>query len=262
MERMTDGEYLAGQQYASGANLSARRHLHERWSESAVDWHEWLFARLPEDPGDLLELAGGTGELWAVNRGRIPENWSLTLTDVSVGMVDEMRQRLGDRPRTEFHQADARELPFESDSFDTVVMNHALYHVDDRPSALAEIRRVLRRGGTLVAATNGPAHMFELDLLAAPVLGTPTEDPGVGFGLLSGYPQLLAHFDKVVVERFPDSIVARGTEGVEDVYAYVASTLESPEPDAMAELRVAIEARVANGGFRITKDVGVFTAFA
>ena len=44
-------------------------------------------------------------------------------------------------------EADAAALPFEDASFDAVTCVSMLHHVDDRPRALAEQRRVLRPGG-------------------------------------------------------------------------------------------------------------------
>ena len=58
--------------------------------------------------------------------------------------------------------ADIRDLPFEDESFDGVVANHMLYHVPDRPQALAEIRRVLRSAGRVFATTNGGDHLQEI----------------------------------------------------------------------------------------------------
>lgn len=43
--------------------------------------------------------------------------------------------------------------PFEDDSFDVVFCHHVIEHVPHPPSALAELRRVLRPGGTLVLGT-------------------------------------------------------------------------------------------------------------
>jgi SAM-dependent methyltransferase len=53
-------------------------------------------------------------------------------------------------------------LPFDDASFDLAVANWVLYHVADPRRAAAEIARVLRPGGRLVAATMGVGHMREL----------------------------------------------------------------------------------------------------
>src|SRR5205823_4989457 len=57
---------------------------------------------------------------------------------------------------------DVQELPFEDRSFDVVVAAWMLYHVGDLERGLAEIARVLRPGGRLVAATNYSDHLLEM----------------------------------------------------------------------------------------------------
>lgn len=54
--------------------------------------------------------------------------------------------------------ADARSLPFTSDSFDTVIGRRFLHHVpaSDRGSLLTEARRVLTEGGNLVLIEGTP----------------------------------------------------------------------------------------------------------
>lgn len=58
--------------------------------------------------------------------------------------------------------ADVRDLPFADNSFDAVVAAWMLYHVHPLHQALAEIARVLRPDGRLVAITNGKDHLLEL----------------------------------------------------------------------------------------------------
>jgi SAM-dependent methyltransferase len=57
--------------------------------------------------------------------------------------------------------ADAQALPLGDDSVDVVLSLHMLYHVPDVPRAVAELRRVLRPGGTAMVATNGTGHTAE-----------------------------------------------------------------------------------------------------
>ncbi len=75
-------------------------------------------------------------------------------------MVEKAREVVGHR--ADYRVADIRALPFEDESFDGVVANHMLYHVPDRPQALAEIRRVLRSAGRVFATTNGGDHLQEI----------------------------------------------------------------------------------------------------
>jgi ubiquinone/menaquinone biosynthesis C-methylase UbiE len=61
---------------------------------------------------------------------------------------------------------DVQALPFGDAEFDVVVANFMLYHVPDVHRALAELARVLRSGGSLVAATNGVRQLAEMWELA------------------------------------------------------------------------------------------------
>ena len=61
---------------------------------------------------------------------------------------------------------DVQEPPFEDASFDVVVAAWMLYHVPDLDRAVAELARVLRPGGRLVATTNAADHLQEMLELA------------------------------------------------------------------------------------------------
>ncbi len=75
----------------------------------------------------------------------------LTVTDVDPAMVTVARERLarfGDRATVQL--ANATALPFEGESFDTVLSFIMLHHVVDWEAALSETLRVLRPTGVLV----------------------------------------------------------------------------------------------------------------
>jgi SAM-dependent methyltransferase len=56
----------------------------------------------------------------------------------------------------------AEMLPFPDDSFDLVVLDNVLEHVQDRDRTLAEIHRVLRPGGILYLVTPKPFALYSL----------------------------------------------------------------------------------------------------
>jgi ubiquinone/menaquinone biosynthesis C-methylase UbiE len=56
--------------------------------------------------------------------------------------------------------ADAFDLPFKNASFDLVVCNDVLHHLEPLTSVLDEAFRVLRPGGLFVAFEPGPSHAF------------------------------------------------------------------------------------------------------
>lgn len=110
----------------------------------------------------MLEVGCGPANLWLNNSKRIPEDVSITLGDLSVGMVVEARQNTATSPTTEYLCLDAQSIPTSQNVFDLVIANHMLYHVSDICIALDEIGSVLKPGGRLCTATNGIDHMREL----------------------------------------------------------------------------------------------------
>lgn len=239
------------EQYATDQNLRARISLHAAYSVNG-HWFEWLFDR--EAPGPdarILDLGCGPATLWQVNRERMDASWSLTLADFSAGMIEAARHGLGERAT--YVVADAQELPFPAASFDLVMANHMLYHVPDRPRALAEIRRVLVPGGTFHSSTNGQGHLAELGAL---IPGQNEWSYVEAYGLETGPEQLEPFFADIRVERFADALAV--TEA-EPVLAYVRS-MPRYHGDNLAGLRETVEAAIArDGAFHVTKSQGVIS---
>ena len=161
---------------------------------------------LPEN-GRILEVGCGPGGYWPEVAESIPPSWHITVSDFSPGMVAQARQRLAmlDRPFTVV-QADVQSLPFPDGAFDAVIANFMLYHVPDRPRALAEIRRVLAAGGRLHAMTNGDRHMQEFKALVNRVVPGTIRQEELGFSLENGAVQLAPWFDEVRLVRYPGCV--------------------------------------------------------
>ncbi len=98
----------------------------------------------------IFEPGVGTGRIAApfLRRG-----YHYTGLDLSMAMLRVLRDRPG-AERCHLVQGDVRALPFADGSFDLVLTAHLLYLVDDWQGAVAEIRRVLRSGGSYL-------HCFE-----------------------------------------------------------------------------------------------------
>jgi len=264
MSRLTDRSYLLGEQYRDASNLNARIHLHERFSTNARGWMPWLLDQLALPATcRILELGTGPGDLWRKNAGRTPPGWDVTLSDLSPGMVEAARGALAGVPHPfAFAVADAQAIPFPNATFDAVIASSMLYHVPDRPRALAEIRRVLAPGGRLYAATVGEAHLRELDDLlrrfdpAPETYGASAASP---FTLENAPAQLAPYFPQIELRPYEDALVI--TEAA-PLVAYLLSMArtDSLSAERTAELAAFVERElVAHGGaLRITKDSGVF----
>ena len=98
----------------------------------------------------VLDLAGGTGDLSALALPRVGSTGEVVLLDINRSMLELARGRLVDQGighRIHLMIGDAESLPFAEDQFDCVIMAFGLRNVTRKSSALDSIFRVLRPGG-------------------------------------------------------------------------------------------------------------------
>ena len=162
---------------------------HRHWARHADEWIAW--ARTPGHDAfwayraDLLGFIGqGAGAALDVGcgEGRVSRvlkecGYRVTATDPVAAFV---------RAAEEASSADAYEvaaatsLPFADDSFDLAIAYNVLMDIDDVPSALREIARVLRPSGTLAVSI---VHPFsDRGRFAGPEPDAPFVVPGSYFG--------------------------------------------------------------------------------
>lgn len=264
----TTADQLRTRQYRDASKLDARIALHRRFSVNPQGWPDWLFEQLvalgfPAD-ARILELGAGAGTLWCDCSEQVPSGWRVRLSDFSEGMLADARGRLGARAeRFDFEVIDAQSIPHPDASFDCVIANHMLYHVEDRALALSEIRRVLKPGGTLFASTLARASMGELERLvrtAAPRLDFRFGRMAYRFLLDDGNTQLSPFFEAIEVHRYEDALEI--TE-VEPLLAYLRSMILD-EPLTETELEQigadAAQEIAKSGTLHVSKESGVFIA--
>jgi SAM-dependent methyltransferase len=160
-----------------------------------------------------------------------------------------------------FKEIDAQEIPFEDEMFDAVIANFMLYHVPDRPKALREIRRVLKPGGKLIAATAGDQHMQEMMGFIRQVHVDTVWMPYVNpFTLDNGLEQLQSVFSHVTVARYEDDLIV--TE-VEPAMAYIRSSIRAADvpQDKLVQVQADLGKELKEkGSIFIKKDSGLFEA--
>lgn len=148
------------EQYKNAKNLNDRIRLHEKYSTNSQGWFNWLFEKIDfSKVNRLLELGCGNGKLWQENKIDL-RNREIFLSDISEGMVEEVRNKLG----SDFNciVADAEKIPFKDAYFDSIIANHVLFYLNDLNQGLKEIRRVLKPNGALYCSTYGKSHMKEI----------------------------------------------------------------------------------------------------
>lgn len=99
--------------------------------------------------GSVLEVAAGTGVVTRAMAEALPESIAIIATDLNQPMLDYAASRVIART-VQWRQADAMALPFADGSFDAVVCQFGVMFFPDRPKAYAEMRRVLKPGGTFL----------------------------------------------------------------------------------------------------------------
>lgn len=97
--------------------------------------------------GDVLDVGSGDGAAASV---LAPHCRSLTCIDIDARAIDSAKERLAAYAHARAEVADVHALPYETASFDDVLVFHTLTYADHPASALAECARVLRPGGRLV----------------------------------------------------------------------------------------------------------------
>jgi ubiquinone/menaquinone biosynthesis C-methylase UbiE len=99
------------------------------------------------EPVRVLETAAGTGVVARALAPLIGGQAHYAVTDLNQPMLDRAASRQGADPRIVWRQASAQDLPFDDQSFDTVLCQFGAMFFPDRVAAYRETRRVLKPGG-------------------------------------------------------------------------------------------------------------------
>jgi SAM-dependent methyltransferase len=207
--------------------------LAERIAVRAADprqhqlWSDFLARAAFPDRARVLEVGCGTGVITAMIAA-LPAVAEAVGIDPSEGLVHRARRHA---PDLTFDVGDGQALPYDDESFDGVVFATTLCHVPDPHAALAEARRVLRPGGSLL--------VFEGDYSTATV-GLAAHDP-LQTCVEAGVARMVN--DPWIVRRLPSMLSAAGFEPgelvshgyVEVAAAYIPPTLVAAGTTAMLE---------------------------
>ncbi len=230
----TDRQILA-HHYASDDKLAVRYRTHELYTVPKIDFIDWVLRNVAWRGDEwVLDLGAGPGLYFEPVKKRIPHGRHFAV-DLSFGMVKRQLEQEAHVGSGLFN-ADAQALPFADGVFDIVLANHMLYHVPDLDQAIAEIHRVLRPEGLLVAATNSINNMPEINTLYRRALLLLTEfeyneelprSDAATFSLENGSAILGRHFFAVARYDLPSALVFQHPE---PVLAYLDSMRDIREP--------------------------------
>jgi len=183
MNSLNDREAVRNE-YADEKRFAAR--MAKQKSATGPDPYDVVFAAVAEqEPREVLEVGCGRGELAERMSRELAAR--VVALDQSARMVELTAAR-----GIEAIVGDVVKLPFEDGRFDCAVAAWMLYHATDLDQALEELRRVLKSGGRLVAATSSERNLNELWELVGEV-GAPAGE----FTVESAGAALSRHFDRV-----------------------------------------------------------------
>ncbi|MEM9981223.1 MAG: bifunctional demethylmenaquinone methyltransferase/2-methoxy-6-polyprenyl-1,4-benzoquinol methylase UbiE [Bacteroidota bacterium] len=117
-----------------------------------ISWRKKAIRLLkPKQPKQILDVATGTGDFALEALALNPEK--VIGVDISEGMLSYGRKKIKEKRlenKVELRTGDSENLPFETATFDAVIVAFGVRNFENLEKGLAEIYRVLRPNGTVV----------------------------------------------------------------------------------------------------------------
>jgi SAM-dependent methyltransferase len=109
----------------------------------------------------VLEAGCGVGAQTRITATKNPGSNFISI-DISEESIKEAEHTIGlmNIENVRFQQADIYNLPFNNETFDSVMVCFVLEHLRDPVQALGELKRVLKKDGTLVAIEGDHGSTF------------------------------------------------------------------------------------------------------
>ncbi len=259
---LTGVEKSLKNQYQNATNIAARIRLHKEHSVNKTGWFPWIYDQCHIREGmNILELGCGDGTLWLENISRLPQNIQLTLSDLSDGMLRDVRRNIGQQDRRFFFAAfDCHEIPFPASCFDLVIANHLLFYCRDIGQVCSEVRRVLKPGGLFACSTYGSRHMHEISGLVQRFdsrIVLSADRLYERFGLDNGASLLSGCFSSIRCMQYDDSIELNDAEPLIEYILSCHGNQNQFLLNRFKDFRSFVEKQTQHG-FHITKEAGIF----
>ena len=256
MSMMTESERIENM-YVKTDTLTTRIGLHDKYSVNKYGFGNWIFDQyIFTGNAKILELGSGTAIILHNRDSRLSKKMSITLSDFSPLMVEKAKDLLQSNPMFSFQQIDIQDIPFDDNSFDTVIANHMLYHVPDKDKALSEVKRVLKADGRFYASTLGVTSLKELNDIYHEFddKASFSYPENISFTLENGYEFLAKYFDSIEQRQYIDSLEVTD---IDDLIAYIKSYNSIPD-SIYKELYHRVNDGFIDGVFKIQKEQGIF----
>ena len=121
--------------------------VHRVWKELMLDW------LAPRSGQNLVDVAGGTGDIALDFIKRAKNGVNATILDLTESMMNEGQKKLINFPsdtKVNWVCGDAMYMPFRDSSFDVYTISFGIRNVTDISKTLSEAYRVLKPGGRLM----------------------------------------------------------------------------------------------------------------
>lgn len=267
---LTGMEKSLKSQYENASNISARIRLHREFSSNQQGWFPWIYETgiLPKiqandsktEKLEILELGCGEGSLWMENKHLLPEDVRITVSDISEGMIRDIRRNLGNDERFSYETFDCHKIPAQANSYDIVIANHLLFYCEDIAQVCQEVKRVLKTDGIFLCSTYGSKHMQEITHLVQNFdsrIILAAENLFDRFGLDNGEEMLSEFFEHIHIIRYEDGIII---DKADPLIEYILSCHGNQNQyllDRYQDFRQYIKKQVKNS-YHITKEAGYF----
>ena len=249
-------------QYLNSSNISARINLHKEYTANRQGWFPWLYEQCRIRPGDtILELGCGDASLWLENQKRIPTDVHIILSDLSDGMLRDVRRSIGtEDQRFHFDVMDAHQIHMPDNSIDLLIANHVLFYCENLQQVFREVKRVLKSDGIFVCSTYSSNHMKEISELVQEFddrIVLSADRLYERFGKENGELLLKKEFANIRWIQYEDHLNVTDADAL---IAYVLSCHGNQNRyivDRYRDFRSFVKKKT-DRGFYITKDAGVF----
>ena len=248
-------------QYQNASNISARIRLHEMYSQNQTGWFPWIYHNCKITDGmRILEIGCGDGTLWNENMAKLPQNISAVLSDISEGMLRDVRRRIGSDSRFSFQAFDCHRIPFVSDSFDLVIANHVLFYCDDIAKVCREVSRIVVPAGRFLCSTYGASHMQEITALVQEFdsrIQLSGDALYARFGLENGAELLAPYFSEISTQLYDDALYVTDAAPLIEYILSCHGNQNQYLLERYQDFRRFVEKKTLKG-FHITKSAGLF----